>query len=58
MIDILATNTGQSAEKIKKDMDRLFYMTPQEAKEYGLIDRVLESEKKAASLLTTATKPL
>lgn len=45
MLDILAQNTGQPIEKITKDMDRLFYMTPEEAREYGLIDRVLESEK-------------
>lgn len=45
MVDILSRTTGQTAEKISKDMDRLFYMTPQQAKEYGLIDRVLESEK-------------
>mgnify|MGYP001556381361 CR=1 FL=1 len=45
MMDILARNTGQSAEKIAKDTDRMFYMTPEQAKEYGLIDRVLESTK-------------
>jgi len=45
MLDILAKNTGQSPEKIAKDTDRMFYLTPQQAKEYGLIDRVLESTK-------------
>lgn len=45
ILDILSKNTGQSAEKIIKDTDRTFYLTPQEAKEYGLIDRVLESTK-------------
>ncbi len=44
MIDILSRNTGQSIEKIAKDMDRLFYITPYEAVEYGLIDRVLEKQ--------------
>jgi ATP-dependent Clp protease protease subunit len=44
MIDILSQNTGQTPEKIAKDMDRLLYMTPQAAVEYGLIDRVLESQ--------------
>jgi ATP-dependent Clp protease protease subunit len=43
--EILASTTGQPIEKISKDMDRTFYMTPLEAKEYGLIDRVLESPK-------------
>jgi ATP-dependent Clp protease protease subunit len=45
LLDILSGNTGQTPEKIAKDTDRMLYMTPQEAKEYGLIDRVLESTK-------------
>ncbi|MBD1936634.1 ATP-dependent Clp protease proteolytic subunit [Microcoleus sp. FACHB-68] len=45
IVEIFAKNTEQSAEKISKDMDRMFYMTPYQAKEYGLIDRVLESSK-------------
>jgi ATP-dependent Clp protease protease subunit len=44
MLDILSRTTGQSTEKIAKDMDRLFYMTPYQAVEYGLIDRVLEKQ--------------
>ena len=44
LLDILAKTTGQPIEKIGKDMDRLFYLTPQQAKEYGLIDRVLEKQ--------------
>ncbi|MBF2004899.1 ATP-dependent Clp protease proteolytic subunit [Chlorogloeopsis fritschii PCC 9212] len=39
---IYANNTGQSLEKIEKDMDRDFFMSAQEAKDYGLIDRVIE----------------
>ncbi|ABW27341.1 ATP-dependent Clp protease proteolytic subunit [Acaryochloris marina] len=45
MLDILQKNTGQTAEKISKDMDRMFYLSPEEAKDYGLIDRVLASQK-------------
>jgi ATP-dependent Clp protease protease subunit len=45
MLDILSRNTGQTPEKIAKDTDRMFYLTPQEAKDYGIIDRVLESTK-------------
>jgi ATP-dependent Clp protease protease subunit len=45
MLDIISKNTGQPPEKIAKDTDRMFYLTPPEAKEYGLIDRVLESVK-------------
>jgi len=51
MIDILSRNTGQPPERIEKDMDRSFYMTPQQAKDYGLIDRVLETEKDLANPL-------
>ncbi|MGF1489285.1 MAG: ATP-dependent Clp protease proteolytic subunit [Prochloraceae cyanobacterium] len=43
MLDILAQNTGKSYETIEKDTDRMLYMTPDEAKEYGIIDKVLES---------------
>ena len=45
VLEIFAKNTGQSIEKLSKDTDRMLYMTPQEAKEYGLIDKVLESSK-------------
>ena len=34
-------HTGQSIEKIQSDSERDFYMSPQEAKEYGLIDEVI-----------------
>ncbi len=54
MLDILARNTGQSAEKIAKDTDRTFYLTPEEAKEYGLIDRILASTKELPKALATA----
>ncbi|MDJ1183456.1 ATP-dependent Clp protease proteolytic subunit [Roseofilum casamattae] len=45
MLSMMAENTGQTVEKIAKDTDRMFYMTPEEAKEYGLIDKVLASSK-------------
>lgn len=41
---IYSANTGQPIEKIEKDMDRDFFMSAQEAKEYGLIDRVIEDK--------------
>lgn len=44
-LNILSRNTGQSVEKIAKDTDRMLYMTPDIAKEYGLIDQVLSSKK-------------
>jgi ATP-dependent Clp protease, protease subunit len=42
MEEIMAKHTGQEIEKVSKDMDRDFYMTADEAKEYGLIDTVIE----------------
>jgi len=42
MMEILSNNTGQSIEKLNKDMDRNFYLTPEQAVEYGLIDKVVD----------------
>ena len=42
MEEIMAKHTGQDIEKVTKDMDRDFYMTAEESREYGLIDRVIE----------------
>jgi ATP-dependent Clp protease, protease subunit len=42
---ILAKHSGQKFEKIEKDSDRDFWMRSAEAKEYGLIDEVLERKK-------------
>jgi len=42
--EILAKHTGQSMKKIAKDTDRDFFMSAEEAKEYGLIDNVLVSK--------------
>ena len=41
---ILSSHTGQPLAKVEKDTDRDFYLTPEEAKKYGLIDHVI-SEK-------------
>jgi len=38
---IIAKHTGQSLEKVEKDTDRDFYLSAQEAKEYGIIDEVI-----------------
>ncbi|HNR87129.1 MAG TPA: ATP-dependent Clp endopeptidase proteolytic subunit ClpP [Spirochaetota bacterium] len=39
---IYAKHTGKPVEKIEKDMDRDYFMSPEEALEYGLIDKILE----------------
>ena len=41
---ILAKHTGQSLVKVEKDTDRDFYLTAQEAKEYGIIDEVIKTK--------------
>ncbi len=38
---VLSYHTGQPIEKIRRDTERDFFMSPEEAQEYGLIDRVL-----------------
>lgn len=42
---VLAENTGQKLDKIAHDTDRDYFMGPEEAKEYGLIDKILVSRK-------------
>lgn len=42
---ILSEKTGQDLETISKDTDRDFFMTAVEAKEYGIVDEVIEPEK-------------
>ena len=39
---IIAKHTGQSKEKVKQDTERDYFMDPEEAKEYGIIDKVIE----------------
>ena len=44
---ILAERTGQPIEKVERDTERDYYMTADEAKEYGLVDQVLEKAEPA-----------
>ena len=44
--ELLSKHTGQSLEKIQKDTDRDYFMSAEEAKEYGLIDEVLHAPVK------------
>jgi len=56
---IFAKHTGQPLERIEKDSDRDFFMSPIEAKEYGLIDEVIYSRdaaQKAEAVASTARK--
>ncbi len=51
---IIANHTGQPLERIEKDSDRDFFMSPVEAKDYGLIDEVIYSRD---GLALSATVP-
>jgi ATP-dependent Clp protease, protease subunit len=39
--EIIASHTNQSIDKVSKDMERDFYMTADEAHEYGIVDQVI-----------------
>ena len=43
---ILAERTGKDLKQIEKDTDRNFFMSAEEAKNYGLIDKVLDPRSK------------
>ena len=45
LYDILALHTGQTPERIMQDSDRNYYLTAQQAVEYGLVDDILSSGK-------------
>ena len=39
--EIIAKHTGQELEEVRKDTERDYFMSSEEAKEYGIIDRVI-----------------
>lgn len=45
LYDIIALHSGQTYKKIEKDSDRDYWMTSQEAKDYGMIDEILVRTK-------------
>lgn len=47
---ILSLHTGKPIEQVEKDADRDYYMTAEEAKEYGLVDEVVKSRKEIKDL--------
>ncbi|MFZ4681178.1 MAG: ATP-dependent Clp protease proteolytic subunit [Terrimicrobiaceae bacterium] len=53
--EIIALHTGKSVDQVEKDADRDYYMTAEEAKEYGLVDEVVKSRKEIKDL--PADKP-
>jgi ATP-dependent Clp protease protease subunit len=52
---IISKHTGKSIEQVEKDTDRDNFMTPEEAKAYGLVDEVVKSRKEIPNLADHAT---
>lgn len=46
LYEIIAIHSGNSIEKVEKDSDRDYWMTSQEAKDYGMIDEILQKIQK------------
>ena len=53
---IIASHTGKPIEQVERDCDRDYFMTPDEAKSYGLVDEVVKSRKEIPAL--DAAKPV
>ena len=51
---IISEHTGQPVEKVKQDTDRDYILTPEQAKEYGIVDEVLSSRKIRPELAAAA----
>jgi ATP-dependent Clp protease protease subunit len=51
--ETIAKHTGKTADQIEKDSDRDYYMTAQEAKDYGIVDHVVESTRQVQSIGVT-----
>jgi len=52
---IIAKHCGRSIDQVEKDTDRDNFMTPDEAKAYGLVDEVVQSRKQIPGLAESAT---
>jgi ATP-dependent Clp protease, protease subunit len=49
--NVIAKHTGKSAEQVQKDSDRDYYLSADEAKEYGIVDQVVKSTREVAGLV-------
>jgi len=52
-MSIIAHHSGQPFDKVKRDSERDYYMSALEAKDYGIIDDILEPSRKVAAISTT-----
>ncbi len=43
--ELIAKHTGQALERVERDTDRDFFLTPQEAVDYGLIDGIIQQAR-------------
>lgn len=50
MEEIMSKNTGQPIKKVHEDMERDFWMTAEDAKKYGLVDKIIDTRKLADSI--------
>lgn len=57
LITILSKNCGKPEEKVKYDSDRDYYMSAAEAKEYGLVDEVVQSRKEVREISDGKSEP-
>ncbi|HVU23827.1 MAG TPA: ATP-dependent Clp protease proteolytic subunit [Opitutus sp.] len=48
--DVIARHTGKTPEQVEKDSDRDYYLSAHEAKDYGIVDHVVESTRDAQSI--------
>ncbi len=53
--EVLAKHTGKTPEQISKDSDRDHYMSPTEAKDYGIVDHVVTSTREAQTITAPST---
>jgi len=61
MAEIISFHSGQSLDKVEADIDRDYFMTPEEAKAYGIIDDIIVPTRglaSAAALAAAAPEPL
>ncbi|HEX2915940.1 MAG TPA: ATP-dependent Clp protease proteolytic subunit [Chloroflexia bacterium] len=54
--EIMARHTGQSFERISQDFERDYFMSPEEAREYGIIDEILDNSASQIPALAAASK--
>lgn len=52
--EVLSKHTGRTPEQVERDSDRDYYMSATEAKDYGIVDHVVDSAREVKSLVASA----